>query len=217
MNNEIESTNQTKTLTDKELFYNIWTKPREVFKYINEKPFDKYVKILLVLAGISRALDRASMKDMGDNMSLWGILGISIVVGGLLGWISYYIYASLLSWTGGWLDGQGDTNALLRILSYAMIPSIVAMLFLIPQIAIYGNEIFKAEGDIISAGLIPNIVVYGFMIIQIILGIWTMVLCVIGVSEVQKFSIGKAILNILLPVLVFIIPIFILVFIFMAN
>jgi len=214
MNNEIENTNRSKNLTDKEIFSKIWTEPRRIFKFINDNHYDKFVKLLLVLAGISRAFDRASMKDMGDKMSIWGILSLSIILGGLLGWISYYIYAALLSWTGGWLDGKGDTTSILRILAYAMTPVIISLLLLIPQIGIYGNEIFKADGDITSAGLIPNILVYGSMILELILGIWTIVLCVIGVSEVQKLSIGKSILNLLLPILVFAVPITIIILIF---
>lgn len=214
MNNEIDNINRIGTLTDKEIFSKIWTKPRLIFKFINDNDYDKFVKLLLVLAGISRAFDRASMKDMGDNMSIWGILSLSIILGGLLGWISYYIYAALLSLTGDWLDGKGDTTSILRILAYAMTPAIISLLLLIPQIGIYGNEIFKADGDITSAGLIPNILVYGSMILELILGIWTIVLCVIGVSEVQKLSIGKSILNLLLPILVFVVPIIIIFLIF---
>jgi hypothetical protein len=214
MNNEIDNINRSGNLTDKEIFSKIWTKPRLIFKFINDNHYDKFVKLLLVLAGISRAFDRASMKDMGDKMSIWGILSLSIILGGLLGWISYYIYAALLSWTGDWLDGKGDTTSILRILAYAMTPAIISLLLLIPQIGIYGNEIFKADGDITSAGLIPNILVYGSMILELILGIWTIVLCVIGVSEVQKLSIGKSILNLLLPILVFAVPIIIIILIF---
>ena len=93
MNNEIDNINRSEILTDKEIFSKIWTKPRLIFKFINDNHYDKFVKLLLVLAGISRAFDRASMKDMGDKMSIWGILSLSIILGGLLGWISYYIYA----------------------------------------------------------------------------------------------------------------------------
>jgi len=39
------------------------------------------------------------------------------------------------------------------------------------------------------------------LFLEVVLGVWTIVLFVVGVSEVQKFSIWKAILNILLPVL----------------
>jgi len=201
-------------LTDKDLFIKIWTSPRLVFKYINDNHYDKYVTVLLILSGISRSFDRASIKNMGDKMSIWAIIALSIIIGGLLGWISYYIYAALVSWTGKWLKGQGDTSSILRILSYAMIPSIIALIFLIPQIGIYGVEIFKEDGDITSAGWLSNIFVYGSMILEFILGIWTIVFSVIGISEVQKLSIGKSILNLLLPAIVIVVPILILVLLF---
>ena len=59
----------------------------------------------------------------------------------------------------GYQDGQGDTSSILRILAYAMIPSIIALVFLIPQIVIYGLEVFKEDGDLTSAGWISNIFV----------------------------------------------------------
>jgi len=216
MNEEIEQKDTPMNLTFKNIFTKIWINPRQIFKYINENHYEEYMYLLLVLAGISRAFSRASMKDMGDEMSLEAILGISIIIGGLLGWISFYVYSALLSWTGKWLNGKGDTSSILRIMSYAMLPSIIALLFLIPQIGIYGVEMFKADGDITSAGFISNILVYGSLILEFILGIWTIVFCVIALSEVQKLSIGKSILNLLLPVLVFVVPIILIVMIFQA-
>jgi len=201
-------------LTDKEIFTKIWTSPRFVFKFINDNKYDKYVYILLFFAGISKAFDRAILKDMGDRTSLWMILGVCIVIGGLLGWISYYIYAALLSWTGKWLNGKGDTSSILRMLAYALTPTIIALIFLIPQIGVYGIEMFKAEGDITSASLASNIFVYSSLLLEFVLGIWTIIFCVTAISEVQKFSIGKSILNILLPLLVFGVPILIIVLIF---
>jgi hypothetical protein len=189
MHSEVTNSEHPQALTDKEIFLNIWTSPRKVFKFINDNHYDKYVNGLLFFAGISRAFDRASLKNTGDNLSLWAILALCIIVGGLLGWISYYIYAALLGWTGKWINGQGDTKSILRIISYAMTPAIVALFFLIPQITIYGNEMFKSDGDIISAGVAANVFVYGSMILEFILGVWTMVFCIVGVSEVQKLSI----------------------------
>lgn len=214
MDTTTDNTGAPQHLTDKEVFTKIWTSPRRVFRYINDTGYDKYFIVLLVLAGISRAFDRASLKNMGDQMSLWAILGICIIVGGLLGWISFYIYAWLVSWTGKWLKGKGNTSSILSMLTYGMIPSAAALIFLVPQIGIYGVELFKEDGDIFSAGLIANIFVYGSMIIELILGIWTIVLCVIGVSETQKLSIGMTILNLLLPVVLLLGVILVLVMIF---
>lgn len=194
-------------LSDREIFTEIWTSPRKVFKYINDNSYDKFLYILLILAGISRAFDQASTKGLGEIMSLGAVLAICIVLGALLGWISFYIYAALLSWTGKWIEAKGNTDSLLRMSAYAMIPSIAAMILVIPQIILFGNEIFKNEMDIYSSGDIGEVSFYIFVLFEVILGLWTIVLFVIGVSEVQKISIGKSILNLLLPLLVIFIPI----------
>jgi len=205
--------NEEKSFTpsDKDIFTRIWTNPRQVFKFINDNHYDKYATTLLVLSGISRGFDQASLKDMGDSQSLGTILVMCVIAGGLFGWMTYYIYAALISWTGTWLKAKGDTKSILRIMSYAMFPSVIALVFLIPQIMIYGNEIFKSEGDITSAGLLSNVFVYGSMLLEFILGICTVMFCVIGISEVQKLSIGKSILNLLLAVMVVIVPMIIIV------
>ncbi|MBK8367927.1 MAG: YIP1 family protein [Bacteroidetes bacterium] len=202
-NEILEPTN----FSDQDVFTKIWTSPRKIFKYINETNYEKYFYLLLFLAGVSRGFDRASTKNMGDNLPLLTIVGFSIVLGGLLGWISFYLYAALVSWTGNWLKAEGDTKSIFRILTYGMLPSVIGTFLLIPQIAVYGNELFKSEGDITSAGLIPNLVVYSCMFLEFALAIWTIILCVIGISEVQKLSIGKSIINALLPVIVILVPI----------
>lgn len=191
------------TLRDKEIFTKIWTEPRRVLKYIHETKYEKYFYILLFLAGVSGAFDRAVNKNMGENVSLLGIVAGCVILGGFLGWLSYYIYAALLSWTGKWLDGKGDTDSIYRILAYAMIPSAISLIFLVPQIAIYGIDLFVKDSNLVNAGIVGNIVFWGSILLEIILGIFTIIFSVIGLSEVQKISVWKAILNLVLPLLLF--------------
>lgn len=214
LDEDIQEQKQAIKLSDKEIFIKIWSSPRLVFKYINDNSYDKFVTVLLVLAGISSTFDRASSKNMGDSMSLATILAICVIVGGLLGWISYYIYAATISWTGKWLKGQGNTKSVLRIIAHAMIPSIVTLVLLIPQIALFGKGIFQSEIDLDKNGWIPTIVFYTTLSVEFVLGIWTLVIFIIGISEVQKISIGKSILNVILPILLLIIPLAIIVSVF---
>ena len=147
-------------LTDKEVFTKIWFKPRMVFKFINDNYYEKYFIALLVLAGIDSAFNRASSKSLGDNLSLTLVLLICIFLGGLLGWIGYYFYAALLSWTGKWLNGKGNTNTLLRMSAYASIPSSSALILLIPQLILFGDTLFKSDIDIYNSGLLSMIIFY---------------------------------------------------------
>lgn len=198
-------------LTDKEIFLRIWTSPRLVFKYINDNDYGKYVTILLLLAGIYSAFGRAINKDMGDSMPLWGVLAICIIGGGLLGWISYYIYAALVSWTGGLLHGEGDTDSILRIMSYATLPQILTLVPLFLRILVSGNEVFQS-GE--SSDWISVMLLFGSSALGVCLSFWALALAVIGVSEVQKLSIWKSALNLLLPILILGVPILLLILLF---
>jgi len=211
MNDLLDDFGEQISFTDKEIFTQIWTKPKEVLSYVHDTQHDKYVIILLVFAGISKSLDRAVMRDMGDQIPLALILGKSIFLGGLLGWLTYYVYSALVSWTGKWLGGNADTNSILRVLAYAMIPSIVALFFVFLQIGVYGQEIFKADGDTTSGGMISQIIFFGSAAMELILGILTLIYCVIGISVVQEFGTTKAFFNLIFPILILLIPILILI------
>lgn len=201
MKNEISvnTEDRQQDLTDKDIFLKIWFSPRSVLRYINEKQYDKYVIILLIISGIVRSFDRAVAKDMGDNMSVWFIIGLCIFAGGLFGWISFYIYAFLLSWTGKWLKGEGGTRDMLRIAAYAMIPSIFTLLLLFIQIALWGEGVFMSEGPFASEDWASIVLSFVFLLLELILIVWTIVFYVVGISEVQKFSLWKSVLNMLLP------------------
>jgi len=198
---------ETLKLTDREIFTKIWTSPQLVFKYLNDTRYDKFVWVLLMLAGIGNAFDRASARHIGDYFPLIGVLAIGIAGGVIFGWISYYIYAALLCWTGKWLKGKADTDSLLRMVSHAMIPLIVTLILLIPRISVFGNEMFQSDASIYETEVWSMVIYYCISFIETILGLWSLVLIVIGISEVQKFSIEKSILNMILPVLILIVPI----------
>ena len=204
---------QQPVFSDAEIFTKIWFSPRKILRFVNDTHHEKFLFILLFLAGVSRAFDRASIKDFGDKLSLPAIIGICVILGGLFGWISYLIYAAFINWTGKLLKGQGGTRSIFRVMAYATIPSAFGLLLLIPQIGVYGNECFMSDGDLTNAGLLGNLVFWGAYTLEFILALWTLVLFVVGVSEVQKFSIWRAILNILLPVL-FIVLIVLLILLF---
>ncbi|MEL6557398.1 MAG: Yip1 family protein [Bacteroidota bacterium] len=189
-------------LTDREIFSKIWFSPREVFRYLSRHEYDKYVPLLLIIGGISRTLDRAVEKSMGDDYSLVAILLISVFLGGLLGWISLYIYSVLMSWMGTWLGGKSDTKSVLRVLAHALIPSLFSLIFVAVSIIIYGKEIFVSEPRYL--GSIDGIILLVLGIIEIALSIWSFIVLVAGISEIQSFSVGKALLNVLLPGIVFV-------------
>ena len=212
----MENKSEVSHLTDCAIFTRIWTSPRIVFKFINESSYNKFITVLLILGGITSTLNNASNKNMGDKMPLISVLIVCLIGGVIFGWLSFYMYAALLSWTGKWLKGKGNTKSLLRMISYALIPSLVVLLLVIIRVVILGNAEFQSNVDILDKGIITTIIYFFSAFIEIVIVIWTLVLIVIGISEVQELSIWKSILNMILPgilLLVVLLPIAALAFI----
>ncbi|MDD4968022.1 MAG: Yip1 family protein [Paludibacter sp.] len=194
-----ESKPKSIQLSDKEIFTKIWMSPRLVFRYIQEHNYSKFTTGLLILGGITSVLNNASNRHLGDLMPLWSVLIVCVLGGGIFGWLYFYIYAALLSWTGKWLKGAGNTKSLFLMISYALIPSLVVLFVLIVRIVLFGNEEFQSNLDILGKGFL-TISLYGLSaFVEIAIGVWTLAILVIGISEVQKLSIWKSILNLILP------------------
>lgn len=202
---------QEEAITFKIIFTEIWTSPRRIFRFIEDAAYEKHLILLMVLAGIGRTFDRATMKDMGDKYPLEAVILFCILGGIAFGWISFYIYGGLLRWTGTWIGGRAGFKSILRVLVYGNIPIVCTLVLLFIQIGIYGEALFQSDGDLVSAGIGGNITFWGSMIVELMFIIWAVVLIVIGLSEVQGFSVWKALLNLILPALILIVPLLIIV------
>jgi hypothetical protein len=197
-------------IVESNLVFKIWTHPKQTLDYILKNCPGKNLTILFILAGISRAIDRAVSHHNGDKMSTVAVLTVAILGGGLLGWISYFFYAWLLSVTGKWIKGNATSENFRTILAWASIPLIASLLLLIPELMLVGGDIFRSEMAEISFPV--SIVLMIFWYIEISLAIWGLIILVEGISLVQNFKTGKAILNAVLPVLLIMIPVMLLVF-----
>lgn len=198
------------------VFKQIWRQPRAVFATLNKDSYNKYTYILLILAGIARTFDGAMADNRGDQFSLLQISLMSIVIGGLFGWIVYYVFALLLQWTGRWLGGTATKKQLLNMLAHAMIPIALGLILLIPRVLLFGNEIFKSDGNVYDVSLFARIIDRSALLGQWLLSIYAFVLCVIGISEVQNIPIRKAFLNFFLPVIMVFVPLAFLVWLLIA-
>lgn len=197
----IESDNyqQKEVVNPKNIISKIFFSPKEAFTFIVNYKYEKYVTLLLILSGIVKAFDKAISKNMGDHLPLWGVISCSILIGITFGWIVNFIYAAAISWTGKWLNGKGNTKSILNVLSYALLPSIFSLFLIILQILIYGNTIFQSSYEYLFFNLSDNLIHWTFYFFDLVLIIWSVILLVIGLSVVQKISIVKAILNLILP------------------
>jgi hypothetical protein len=198
-------------LTDRDVLTHIWVYPRKVFRFIHETGYTNYFYLLLIVSGIISTLQRKLDKGIEQN-EVVSVFIMAILFGGLFGWLGTYIYASLISFTGKWLDGKAKTHRILRTLAYANIPFVCSIIVYIIQLYFIKYDTLNtsfSEGE-------RDTIFYMFISINAILTLWTVVLSVVGIAEVQAFSIGKAILNLVLPWLMLAVPLGIIILLYLG-
>jgi hypothetical protein len=199
---------QENLLDEKDLLITIWTKPTLTFDFILKYCPKKYVTSLLILGGMVNALDQ-NYQHLLLHRWFYSILILAIVMilGGLFGWIFSYIYAALLSWTGGWIKGKASTEQFMTVLSWAMVPSICTFILLLPKLLFFGSG--NIDVDFNDQSILKIIAYVLIIATDLILSIWTLVIMIRGIAFIQKFNVKKAIWNAVLPLLVITVPIFI--------
>lgn len=177
------------------LLWKIWTKPQATLAYLLDKHIDEHVSLFFVLGGIARAVARAAAQYSAHSthkMSASAALIFAIIGGSISGIITYTGYSWGMSLIGGWLGGRATNDQFKIVLGWALVPSIATLAFLIPALSVLG-------GEFASTPLLTNTLLIGCGLAQIGLGIWSSVILLKGVVLIQKFGVGRALANVVLP------------------
>lgn len=171
-----------------------------------------HVLLLAALAGVGKAMNTASMRSLGDEISVPVIIFSSLVVGAIGGIIGLYIWGVLLRWTGSWLGGSACSAEVRAGIAWSSVPVIWAMLLWIPELALFGKEMFTYETPRIDDSLTLSLTLLGFGVTEVAIGIWWFVVFLKCIGEVHAISAWKALGASLLAGLVLVGP-FLLVFV----
>lgn len=183
----------------------IWFRPRATLRDLVGQDPVPGVKLLVALVGIDQALERAAMRGLGSDMSLPFILMIAVVAGPFLGFIGLYISTALIQGVAVWIGGRAGNREVRAALAWAGLPIVAGLGLWIIAIAVFGGGMFTVLGPQPVSDAAS--VILGLIdVFWEILVIWSLVLLVNGIAEVQAFSTWKAIGN-LLGTLLLVLPV----------
>jgi len=208
---EFEAYEDFTDLKTDQLLTEVWLKPKKVFAYIFKHEPKKYVQPLLWIAAFASALNRGLEKGIINfsPQNIGFLLG-SIIGGGLLTFLLYYVFAWFLKFFGNaFLKGTASSEDYRTVIAWGNIPVILSVVTTLILVVIYGPtalagyqpESYAASIVFILAGLIS----FG-------LAIWSIVIMVSGIMHIQKFTVWKAIGNLFLPFII-LVMVFVIVFV----
>lgn len=184
---------------EKELALNPWTQiwisPREVIRKIVEfNPKFRFF-ILSAIYGFPVLLSAAQNLSLAETLPLVGIVSIAIVLSVFVGIIGFAISSALLFWAGKWIGGSATYLELRAAVSWGNVPNIVSVLMWILLIANFGNVLFLSDFSQMTFPRYQVAILFFAFTLQTVVAIWSFIVTLKTISEVQGFSIWKALLN----------------------
>jgi hypothetical protein len=185
----------------------IWTKPRDTMKEVFQSS-PKGVFLLFLVGAFVQVLDRAVQRSLGDSMnSLTGMIVI-FILGSLLGAATYYyLVPIMLRWVGSLLGGKGTTERVRYSVAYSYIPIAYSLIIVwLPSLLLFGIENFTTNTPVVDSSTTLTLLFFLFGIIDLVIGIWAIIIFLKCLGEAHQFSAWKALLTTILSVLIFIGP-----------
>ncbi|MBX7245594.1 MAG: YIP1 family protein [Candidatus Sumerlaeaceae bacterium] len=198
-------------------FRTIWTSPRETIRRIVANDPEFYVIFLTCLVGIQGSLDRASARSLGDKWPVPFIIGLACTAGPVGSLLSLWLFSHLIRWTGRWLGGTAIREHIRTAIAWGYVPVVFSLPLWIPELALFGSELFTEETPRLDSQPELLISFLAFCAVEVVLGLWALVLFCNTIAEVQGFRSAWAGLgNFCLAVAVVIVPVILLAVTFLA-
>lgn len=186
---------------EKNPWIEIWSKPRETIRDIIQHNPSYNIFILSAIYGFPALLSLAQYLLLGKVFTLLPILILSAILAPIWGYIFFSFISFIIYQVGKWIGGIGKYKEVRAVLAWSNLPMIVNVIAWLVIIGIFGILLFQGLGDKIQLSRWEIFLVLFLLLAQLIALIFSIVLFFRMLSEVQAFSIWKAILNTILALI----------------
>ena len=173
----------------------IWFSPRRTIRAIVEAEVRPSWVPVVALAALHQVL-AAILGAMGpDGTITTARATMPAVVGGLQMIFGVLVGPFILAFTSGWFGGQADPDDIRQSVAWSYAPLAVATIFLMPILAA-STSLRQADiaGNVMTASQIgAALIALGALVLYFAAIAWALVLQVVTLAEVQRFSILRAI------------------------
>ena len=178
----------------------IWVKPRSTIAAIVKYNPKYRLWILSALSGLPMLLQFSQTFMLGKTSSILAIFVIAVLLSFLVGIINITVWSALCFWTGKWIGGKSSFSNVRTAVAWSNVPHVVTVVLWLGLALVYKGQLFN--GEYVNEFVVwKELFLVGTGFIQLICSIWSLVILVNGLAQVQGFSGWKGILNMLLPIL----------------
>ncbi|MER1999686.1 MAG: YIP1 family protein [Lysinibacillus sp.] len=188
-----------------EALLTVWTKIRQTSRQMIDSKTIAIALFFYALGGVGSILTGLLDSDLYEIFSVQVILLFSFIVGPIIVIFLQFIVAGVVLLFGKILKGSGTFMGIYKVLSLGYIPYIVLIPFYVVWLLIDPKGLMMTDVEPNTAISIITV------ILSLIMGIYSIVIFVIGVSEAHRFSIWKSIFTLVIPALIIVLLLFVII------
>lgn len=179
-------------------WFEILFHPRKTIREIvNYNPRYRFIA-LSAIYGIVYLLNFFRFFYIGKELSLFSILLATIIFCIPVGFLFLNFYSFLFYLTGKLIKGNAEYLHVRAALSWSNVLNLANIFLWLMLLMLFQHGIFIYGYQIGNFTFISSIIIKTDLILGLVVGIWSIVIFLQCLSEVQGFSIWKAILNLFL-------------------
>ncbi len=171
----------------------VWLRPRRVFRELAARPVGIADYLLAAAQGIGNFLALYRHEGAGAHISVEEILAKSFAYGAIAGLVSVYLYlmAVIYGRLGLRAGGKSTTFQVIHVLAYGGVPMAASLAIWVLTALLAGEATF-VETPRADLEAFLALLLHVQFISYVLLLIWTIVLQVMGLSEIQGLTTRKA-------------------------
>jgi hypothetical protein len=166
----------------------VWLRPRRVFRELSGKPIGIADYLLAAAQGVGNCLAYYRTQAVEAHTGVGEVLGNSLLIGPIAGIASMFLFAVIYARLSTRAGGKATRAQVFHVLAYGGVPVVAALLLWGIAALLVGDAAFV---DAPSSGVEGFLLVLQFAGYAFLL-LWSVVLQVMGFSEIQAFTTRKA-------------------------
>lgn len=189
-----------------ETILSIFRQPRNEMYSLFYSDSRKQRYLIISLFGLALAFDIVAGLNLGDQLDIWMILVISLIMGPFLGVLYVFIFSGLTYLCTRIFGGQADWDQSQKIIVYSGLIYSLKSLIVFVSLLFFREETFSSTTYIAQSGVLFTTIFVLLLLAQIFIVIYYYVTLVIFVSEGNDLPVFVSFLSILIVTLTITLP-----------
>jgi hypothetical protein len=175
----------------------IWIRPRATIRRIVQENPSRSLWLLSAIYGFGSLLNNAQTLALGQKFTPLAIFLFAAILSPLWGYVFLSIWSAVVYWVGKCFKGSGTFQTVRTAYVWSCVPFIVNVISWIALTFLFGAHLFMLNSG--NRELSENLVFFLFviLIVRLCMAIWSLVIYLNALAEVQNYSVLKAIFNVI--------------------